>query len=329
MANILGAKTFINFLKKSERCSNLRPNTLSTYGYSLNWMATRIDGFEYDGTHITVPKPETVIDYMDSNKVSQSRRTSSYTALKVWHNCRGETTESTAYGPSLICSKRCIDAEYNKQQRNPKQEKNWVEYACLKKYGATMRAKVFALDKNKMWSKNEVSDAQIAFFVTYHLSFPIRRDLATLQWGIKVQEDEKRNYVDLKTRDAIYNQHKTVKWYGQIKHQLNRPMWRLVSLLIKQQKKRKLGTNFIMVNRHWRKFTGSGFSNFLSRELKKMPGCEHKSVGCTSLRHSVITHHNRNDKTIAQKTEWARRCMHSTKLNDQYRLNQPEKSKVD
>ena len=324
-----GAKIFSRLLRATGRCENRSVSTTNTYGYSLNWMASRMDGFEYDGTtydgvvaggRITVPKPETIIDWMDTNKASKSRRMLSFTALKVWHNCFGEDAESAVYGPPLVSCRRCISADYDKQQRSPEQSANWVDHGCLKKYGAELRKRVFALNKNVRWSKNEVTDAQLAFFITYHLTFPIRRDLHTVEFGIEPAEDEKRNYVDMKTRKVVYNHHKTLRWHGIINHQMNRPMWRLFSLLRKQHKLRKSEVKFVLVNRHWKKFSPSGFSNFLTREFKKMPGCEHKSVGCTGIRHSVITHANRNQRTIAQNREYARKCMHSTKLNAQYRL---------
>ena len=301
-------------------CEGLSENTIKTYGYSLAWLAKRMDQFEANDTgrlEITVPTPEQVIDYMDSNKVGHSRRMLSYTAMKVWHNCRGEKADSSKYGVPLVQCKRCMDKDYEKQERTPKQVKNWVDFSSLKKHAAKLRASTFALDKNRLWTKQEFADAQLAFILTVHLQYPIRRDLCTVFWG---ERGDEINYIDEKTHEVVYNKHKTVKWHGTIKHKMSRAMWRIFSLLRKQQKMRDIGSGPILLNRYWRKLSPNGYSSWLRREMKKCEGCEEKAIGCLIIRHSVITHKYKGSMTLAQQKSFATACMHGSKQNALYRV---------
>ena len=296
----------------SEKCPS--DSTLKTYAYSMAWMAKRIDGFTKDN----VPDCETIMKYMDGNKVKTTRRLASYTALKVWHNCKGEKDCSSKFCTPLILAKREQDSHYAKQERSEHQDKNWVDFKVLKKYAACIREKTFHLDKNKLWTKDEYAMATLAFILQYHLIYPIRRCLCTVQWGTK--EDD-GNYLDTKTQTIVYNKHKTAKWKGQVTHKLSRQLWRLFSLLRKQQKMRDIQSGPILLNRYWRKMSKNGYSSWLKREMKKCYGCADKEVGCLIIRHAVITHKRRHCMTNAQREKFANQCMHSAATNDTYRVH--------
>ncbi len=294
----------------SSRCAN----TCKTYSYSLAWLAKRMEEFE-TGT----PTPEEVIAYLDNSKVTDSRKMLSYTAMKVFHNVQGETEDSAKYCAPLLESKKAIDASYDNQTRTDKQEKNWVEHSCLKKYTAALRKSTLAYDKNKLWTKDQYADATLAFILQVHMTFPIRRDLVSVQWGSNFTDAD--NYIDDATHEIVLNKHKTSRWHGTNRLKMSRPMWRLAQLLRKQQKMRSMKSGNILLNRYWRKMSPNGFSTWMKREMKKCPGCEDKSVGCLILRHCVITHKNRNAPTIKQNREFAAKCMHSTTLNARYRVD--------
>ena len=297
----------------SDKCPS--DSTLKTYAYSLAWMAERIDGFNGD----KVPDCDTIMKYMNGNKVAHSRRLSSYTALKVWHNCHGEKDCSSKYCTPLILAKREQDAHYAKQERSKHQNKNWVDFKVLKKYAACIRDKTIHLDKNKLWTKDEYAMATLAFILQYHLVYPIRRCLCTVKWGIEHSDTE--NYLDWNKQSIVWNVHKTAKWKGPIVHKLSRQMWRLFGLLRKQQKMRDITSGPILLNRYWKPMTKNGYSSWLKREMKKCHGCADKEVGCLIIRHAVITHKRRHCMTNAQREKFANQCMHSSKTNDDYRVH--------
>ena len=300
---------FRDVLSKSEKQRS--KNTLRTYAYSLKWLSDRIDGFEDD----KYPSPETVIDYMDKNSIKPSRRMGSYTAMKVLHNCKGEKSCSDKYGLPLLECKRGIDAQMEKQERSDKESKNWVPFSDLKKFAACVRAKAYKLDKNVLWSKDDYAIAQLAFILTYHLKFPIRRDLATVTWG----SEETPNHLNEKTHSITYNVHKCVRWSGPVTQTLSRDMWKLFSLLRRQHKLRSINSGYILLNRYWRRMSPNGYSTWLKRETKAIPGCDKKTVGVLAIRHSVITHKLRNERSIKDRQKFASECMHSTKQNQLYR----------
>ena len=111
--------------------------TLKTYGYSMNWLQSRMEGFDVDKE--MAPEPDTILSYMDDNKVKTNRRLASYTAMKVFHRCKGQSVQSKCYCTPLIICKRQQDAEYHKQRRTAHQSKNWVEFKVIKKFAAELR----------------------------------------------------------------------------------------------------------------------------------------------------------------------------------------------
>lgn len=310
-------KWFHGKLCDKENCP--ADSTLKTYAYSMGWLHTRIDGFSVDGLTSEVPETDTVLKYMQDNDVKNTRRLASYTALKVHHNCKGEEDCSKKYCTPLIMCKRKQDSDYAKQERSPHQSKNWVEFKVLKKFAACLREKVTKFNKNELWTKDQYATATLAFILNYHLTYPIRRCLCTVKWG--VEPSESYNYLDAKKQEIVFNQHKTARWKGAITHKLSRPMWRLFSLLRKQQKMRDMHSGMVLINRYWRPMTKNGYSSWLKREMKGCKGCEDKQVGCLILRHAVITHKRRKCMTTHQRENFATQCMHSSGTNDTYRVH--------
>jgi hypothetical protein len=302
---------FLNELSTIE----VSPTTKKTYAYNLAWMATRMDEWE-TGT----PDSEQVIGYMTDNNVGMARRMNSYTAMKVLHNCRNEPESSEHYKVPLTDCKKCVDIEYCKQRKTARQRKNWVEFSCLKKFTKQLREQAYALDKNRPWTKDEFAALQLGFILQVHMSFPIRRDLCTLLWG-EGAADEANNYIDETKRELVWNKHKVAKHYGQIKHKLSREMWKLFTLIRKQQKMRDIQSGTVLLNRYWRPLTKNGYSSWLVREMKNCPGCEDKCIGVLILRHSIITHKTRHMPTLEQRDEFSRSCMHSAHMNDLYRVH--------
>jgi hypothetical protein len=301
------------FLKELERCQ-VSENTRKTYAYNLAWMAKRMDEWE-TGT----PNCEQVIGYMTDNKVSAARRMNSYTAMKVLHNCRGETDCSQHYKVPLTDCKKCVDKEYFQQRKTLHQQKNWIEFSCIKKFAKKLRQEVYGLDKNRPWTKDEYASLQLCFILQVHMSYPIRRDLCTLVYGS--EPDETKNYLDLEKREMVWNRHKVSKHYGTIRHKLSREMWKLFTLIRKQHKMRDIDGGHVLLNRYWRPLTKNGYSTWLVREMKKCPGCEEKCIGVLMLRHSVITHKTRHMPTLNQRAEFSKSCMHSAHMNDLYRVH--------
>ena len=298
---------FINSLQNSEASDA----TKKTYAYNLAWLAKRMPEFD-TGT----PTPDEVLGYMADNKVKNTRRMHSYTCMKVLHRCKGETTECCAYDTPLKDCKQCVDEEYSKQRRTVHQNKNWVDYACLKKFAQTLRTEAYELDKNGPWTKDQYQRLQLAFVLQVHMTFPLRRDLAGLQWNVEPSDD--LNYIQ--DRNMVWNQFKTAKHLGRITQPMSREMWKLFSLIRKQQRLRGICCGPVLLNRHWKPLSKNSYTGMMIREMKKCPGCEDKCISVSLLRHCVISHKTKSNASLEERNSFARNCMHSSARNELYRV---------
>ncbi len=305
---------FEKCLCSDERSSRTK-SSIRTYCYNLCWLAKRMDGFEKDGT----PGAEAVMQYMTENDVPLKRRQMSYSAMKVYHNARNEIAESKKYAHPLVDVKHSLDREYNKQERTDRQKSNWIDYKCLKKHANELRQETFKLDKHILWDKDQFARAQLALILTFHLKYPIRRDLCTVQYNVEGNE-QGNNLVD-ETKEIVFRDHKTKRYHPEFRMKLDRLMWRLIQLLRSQHALRGLKSGYLLLNRYWKQLHRNAFTNWMKREMGKLEACKGKSVGCLGIRHSVITHKRRNDSTLEKRNQFAYHCMHSAKRNEQYRVH--------
>ena len=291
------------------------PATIRQYGYSLRWINQRMDGFVVGEK---VPCPEEVLEYMENAKVDEGRRKNVYVAIKMWHLGKGETSCCEKYSSHL---KRCCDALANqreKQVRSKRQNKNWIDYKDLKKFAARMRDEVLAFPKKVIWGKPEYTKATLTFVILFHMKYPVRRDIFTVKFG------SGENYLDEATKEIVLTKYKTSDKHGEKRFKLSRPMWTIAQRLLIQQKMRDISGDYLILNTYFKPMSANGFSQWFSREMAKQ--CEMakgKRVGCTLLRHIVITHLNRNQKTFSEKKALAEKCMHSVKTHESYRVMQP------
>ena len=305
-------KIFKTKLCDSDKCPS--DSSLRTYAYAIAWLADRMEFPEGK-----LPDCEDVLEYLENAKVTNTRRAAVYTALKKYYGSCGDKCNCDKYSGPLVRAKQAVDADYRKQKRTNKQNKNWVEHSELKKFAIKLRDETYKLDKHSFWSKEEVMRAQLAFILLFHLRYPIRRDLATVKWSNKETEwKEDDNYLDQENKQIVLQRHKVWKHKGTVRFRLSRALWRLWSLLKRQQLKRKIEGK-ILVNKHYKGMTPNNFSAWLTREMKQCPGCEAKKISCMIIRHCCITHKRRNEMTNDEKETYANNCLHSEKTNNQYR----------
>ena len=293
--------------------ANRTKSSVRTYCYNLCWMAKRIPGF----TETEVPDADTIIKYMEDNDVPLKRRQMSYSAMKVLHNARNQIAESKSFATPLMEIKYKIQKEYAQQNRTVRQKKNWIDYKCLKKHAKELREKTFALGKNDLWDKEQFAEAQLAFILTFHLKYPIRRDLCTVKYNVAGNE-EGNNLIDKK---IVFREHKLKKHQAEFTMNLDRVMWRLVQLLRKQHAMRGITQGNLILNRYWKPMLPNSFTNWMKREMGKLESCKGKNVSCLGIRHSVITHKRRNDTTLEKRQQFAENCMHSAAMNELYRVH--------
>ena len=298
---------------ETSRCES----SVKTYCYNLCWLTKRIDGFE-EGS---VPEFEAIMDYMTENKIPLRRQQASYVAMKVLLNARGNTTESEKYARPLVDVRNKLQGIREKQEMTETKAKNWVPMCDLKKIAKQAKMETFALDKHVLWDKDQYARAQLAFILTFHLKYPLRRILCTIRYN--PEDPTTGNVLDDENKKIIIREHKMQRKYKDpFEFQLDRNMWRLAQLLRRQHKMRGLTKESpLILSRFWKPMTRNSYCHWMKREMGKLECCKGKSVGCLAIRHSVITHRRRNDSTLADRKTFAYNCMHKPTTNELYRVH--------
>ena len=297
-----------------DKRSTRSQSSVRTYCYNICWLAKRMDGF----SETDLPDPENVIKYCEDNDVSLKRRQMSYSSMKVLHNARDEIAQSRKYAAPLTDVKHKLTAELDKQERTERQKACWVDFHDLKKNAKMLTAETVALDKNSLWTKEQFARAQLAFILTFHIKYPIRRDLCSVQYGVPETDNEGNKLIG---KEIVLRDHKVKKFIPEFRFRLDRTMWRLVQLLRKQHALRGITSGFLLLNRYWKRMHPNSYTNWMKREMGKLESWKGKSSGCLAIRHSVITHRRRNDSTLEKRKEFARCCMHGIAQSEHYRVH--------
>lgn len=304
------------------KCDKSREmSSIKTYCYNLCWLNNRIEGFEQDDTGPGHPSFEAVMDYMTENNIPLRRQQSSFVAMKVLLNARGKTAESAKYAQPLMDVRGKLQGLKEKQEMTESKAKNWVPFKDLKCCAKQARTETFALDKRILWTKEEYARAQVAFILTFHLKYPLRRVLCTVKY--KPADPSSGNVLDDKTKVITIRDHKMKRIHEEpYTFQLDRNMWRLAQLLRAQHAMRGIREDSpLLLSRYWKPMSRNSFCVWLKREMGKFECCEGKAVGCLMIRNCVITHRRRKDMKLIEKEKFAKDCMHSTKQNELYRCN--------
>ena len=307
------------FLKELCACDSARcESSIKTYCYNLCWLKKRIDGFDDEGG---VPTFEAIMDYMTENKIPLRRQQASYVAMKVLLNARGAAQDSQKYARPLLDVRNQLQSIQEKQVMSDSKAKNWVPYKALKGIALQARRFAYALDKHVLWTKDEYAKAQLAFILTFHLKYPLRRVLCTVKY--KPADSRVGNVLDDKTKIITIREHKMQRRREKpYEFQLDRNMWRLAQLLRAQHSMRGItGDSTLLLSRHWRPMSRNSFCVWLKREMSGFECCKGKSVGCLMIRNCVISHRRRNDMRLAEREQFANDCMHSAGQNELYRCS--------
>lgn len=171
-------------------------------------------------------------------------------------------------------------ADYNKQEKTAKQEKNWMEYDDIVKVHSKFADEAMPV----LNSKTTVSDSNKKLLNKYMLLtlatgiyFPPRRsEICDIK--LKDYDVEKDNYIDLKKNKFVYNSYKTVKAYGREEVAIT-PEFK--KILVKYIKKLPDQEYLLM------KANGTKFSiQNITRELNVIFG---KNISTSMLRHIYLS----------------------------------------
>ena len=85
---------------------------------------------------------------------------------------------------------------------------------------------------------------------------------------------------------------------------------------------RGLTDGHLLKNRYWKPMQANSFTSYLKTNCSDcFECCKGKRMGCSLLRHLVVSWKNRNAPTLLEKEDLAGVMMHSPEESDLYRIN--------
>jgi len=216
-----------------------------------------------------------------------------------------------------------------KQEKTKQQSDNWLDYRELVdvvntigeevKYEGIQGAKVGRLDEDEM------KLLQDYVILRTYLSFPLRNDFAEMAVvsladynKIPKKEREQKNYL-VKDKKKLYfyiNAFKNKAKLGAKQFEIPKGLEKLIKLWLKHN---KTGW-FLIKNGTNEPLSPNGITKLLNKIFKKRVN---KLISTSMIRHIIISHELRNEKTLAEKkkeeSDIKDRFMHSGLLNELYR----------
>ena len=190
----------------------------------------------------------------------------------------------------MMASRKTTDESGEKSE---KQSANWIDWNEVQRVKGDLRTEALKVKDSK-----HITPAQLDFLLKYvvlslYTDVPPRRnaDYADMYVVKKWKEDmdKTKNYLDLATRQFIFNKYKTAKTYGEqrvsIPNDEDKPLMDIINLYLKHHplNRPKVGEYKFLVLRD-----GSMMNsvNGITRILNKIFG---KKIGSSMLRHIYLT----------------------------------------
>jgi hypothetical protein len=199
------------------------------------------------------------------------------------------------------------------QELTPEQEENYLPWKEI------VNAHKKLKDKK---DKTDVEWFEYLVMSLYTLTSPVRADYSEMLVKKNVRANAKKTadkniFVNITKPYFLFSDYKTSKTYGTVKVPIPKALATVITEWFEH-----IGRvpEYILGD----KYNPVVFATFIRNMYKKHTG---KSVGINLLRHAYITEYLPTLKTIKQKTEVARRMMHSKETQETYNL--PDKSESD
>ena len=217
------------------------------------------------------------------------------------------------------------------QKKTETQLNNWIEYDDLIKIVNKVMRDLKNREINKKDEKTELSNKDFDVLQQYvilrtYLAFPLRNDFADMKIlnskeyaGLNNTERENNNYLVIlpKNKKQFHiNQFKNKKFLGSKILDIQSNLNKVINLWLKFNKS---GWFLVKMDRK-NPMTPNGITKFLNKIFLKHAG---KKISTSMIRHIVISHSLKGEKTIKQKEDDEKQIqdkfMHSERLNQLYR----------
>lgn len=210
------------------------------------------------------------------------------------------------------------------QKKTPTQENNWIDYNDLIKIinqitNKIKLNKVYKSENNKLSNKDFDALQQLVIVRTY-LTFPLRNDFANMpiidENNLSKLKDKSNNYLVLLSdnkKQFHINQFKNQKSFGSKIFDIPTKLNKIINLWLKFNK----SGYFLVISNKTNPMNPNNITKYLNKIFKQY--ANGKKISTSLLRHIIISHLLKDEKTIKEKEEFKNKFLHSENMNQLYR----------
>lgn len=320
--------------KKIMKSRNIKESSCKTYMSALRKLRNKINpGYENElSDTYFLQNYKKVMAIIDDEKKLTSKKNKLTAVLVALNTDKPKNTELIdKYGNKL---KELTD-EYmtflNSQQKTETQKKNWISYDELitvvnKVYKEVKHRGINKIKKGDVISNKHFDLLQQYVILRTYITFPLRNDFADMKIYKaadfrKLTKDEKTkgNFLILLSNNKKQfrlNQYKNSRFLGSKKLDVQSPLNRTINIWLKVNTS---GYYLVKTDRK-RPMSPNDITKFLNKIFMKYTK---KRIAASMIRHIVITNLLKDEKTIKEKEEQAKKIenmfLHSKSMNDHYR----------
>lgn len=225
------------------------------------------------------------------------------------------------------------------QKKTETQKKNWLEYQDLIRVVNKIMREIKNREITKKKAEEELTNKEFDILQQYlilrtYLTFPLRNDFADMKViknndfkKLKKEEIENNNYLVLRSgnrKEFHINQFKNKKYIGSKILKVPKELNRVINLWLRHNKS---GYYLVKTDRKT-PMNPNSITKFLNKIFLKYT---QKKISSSMIRHIVISHMLKDEKTIAEKEEEEKnienKFFHSSKINQLYRKIEEDEKK--
>ena len=318
--------------KKIMKSRNIKESSCKTYLTALKKINKKIDNsIELKNTKFLKNYDKVMKVINEENKITSKKNKLTAVIVALNSDTDKDTELIDKYNNELKKLSDTYTAFLKTQKKTETQEKNWIEYDELIKLINKIMAEVKHREINKNRGNKELSNRDFDILQQYvilrtYIDYPLRNDYADMKIlklkdykKLDDKEREDNNYLVLlnnNKKQFHINQFKNRKFIGKKILDINPKLNKIINLwlrfnksgyyLVKSDRKTPMNPNLI--------------TKFLNKIFLK-----HKSkrISSSMIRHIIISHDLKDQKTIQQKEKENKlienKFLHSKGINDLYR----------
>ena len=241
--------------------------------------------------------PQKLIEWFDNEKYSVSTRKLYLSAIKYFHpDTFPEVFQNEIYELYQLQNERAED-----QKLTPTQEDNYIEWKDILK-----------LQEKLADEPNKTKRLWLEYLVVslYTLNAPVRVDYGEMKVFTTDEERSGNELIMDEKPHFVFRNYKTAKTYGTIRVEVNPE---LLDVILEWFGYLEDVPEYLL----GKKYADSTLGNIIRNTFINRLG---RAVGASLLRHSYISYIYPTLNTLKEKKEIARRMLHSTDLQEKYRV---------